>query len=329
MPPHSYPDLSWSGRVSGVMRTLQVVAIALTVGAIGGGIGVLALMGLPGGSPRQPIHADAAKPRTAPSQSATQVQSAPPALAQAPKPPQQVAPAAQPTQPGASQMTAAPARSESTKPTETTAAPVAPAASTLATTRAGSASTTAHKPVETQPRGETRDEARTRAGAPVQAHEPVRAAEKSEPASKSLYDRAAPAESDSSATDRSLSAQTYNHNRLSSKRARKRTVASTPQSESASPQYRSTPPARYAPAGAVPPPPVALVPRQGRAFGDDNEGGWRGRDSGDWRYSRQGPPGGYSDRDDWRDRQRYDDSDRGRGGGGLFGLFFGGGDWRD
>src|SRR5579862_1430166 len=75
MPTLIYPDVSWSGRFHRAMRTLQVVAIAGTVGAVGGGIGVLTLMGVPDASsihasavwqagPQQPV--SMAQPQTAP-----------------------------------------------------------------------------------------------------------------------------------------------------------------------------------------------------------------------------------------------------------------------
>ena len=305
MPPYSYPDLSWSGRVSRAMRTLQVVAIALTVGAVGGVVGAMALMELPGGSPHQSVRADAGKPRAAPSRSATrsatQVRSTPPAVAAAPRPdaqaavpalaqspklPAQVAPAAAPpARPERSRMTAAPANRDTAKP-ETHAAAVAPAASALPGTRSGSAPHTARKPVEAnalgaKTRGERRAATQTRAETPASAgamahpHEPMRAVAKSDPA-KPLYDRVAPVGSGGNLGARSQSPPSATHSKLGSKRSN------------------------------VPP------PRRWRG-GDDAR--WRDRDSSDWRYSRRDPDG-------------YSDGDRGRWGGGFFGVF-GGGDWRN
>ena len=46
MAPSSYPDLSWSGRFSQTIRTLQVIAVAGAIGVIAGGVGALALLHL-------------------------------------------------------------------------------------------------------------------------------------------------------------------------------------------------------------------------------------------------------------------------------------------
>lgn len=51
MAPLIYPEPTWSNRFGRVVRTLQVVAIAGAIGAVGGGVAVMSLVG---GSSRQP-----------------------------------------------------------------------------------------------------------------------------------------------------------------------------------------------------------------------------------------------------------------------------------
>jgi hypothetical protein len=300
MPPLSYPDLSWSGRANRFLRTLQIIAIAGSIGAVGGGLGALALMGLPGSPSHRPIGAAAANARTTPP-ARSAIPTPPPAVAASPQRAPQPATAAQPAQ----TMTAASSPDGAAVPTPPDPS-TTPPRSTLAATQSRPAPPTT---VKTPPR----DQARRRSDAPTVA------AERSQPAIKALYDRAQPADNDVGTADRSLSAQpsASNHGKLTSKRAKKRTFASTS-------QYQPAPLPRYAPPAAVPVlPPMVIVPPQGRALSED--GGWRGRNGGDWRYPRESTSG-YSDR-------RYDDdygraSDRGSWGGGPFGLF-GGGDWRD
>jgi hypothetical protein len=91
MPPIIYTDLSWSDRPRGWVRTLQVVAIAGMVGAVGGGAGALALVGMHAGLPYQQFRSDtrqasahAASPQSA---VAAQPQPATPAPPSPPSPP--------------------------------------------------------------------------------------------------------------------------------------------------------------------------------------------------------------------------------------------------
>jgi hypothetical protein len=99
MPPVIYTDLSWSAQPRRWIRTLQVVAIAGLVGAVGGGAGAIALVGLHTGSShlqfgsgsgqvsvRPPTHAVLASPQSEPALAA-QPQPATPAPAIAPAPP--------------------------------------------------------------------------------------------------------------------------------------------------------------------------------------------------------------------------------------------------
>jgi len=53
MAPFIYPEPTWSNRFGRVVRTLQVVAVAAAIGAVGGGVAVMALVG-GGSSSRQP-----------------------------------------------------------------------------------------------------------------------------------------------------------------------------------------------------------------------------------------------------------------------------------
>jgi hypothetical protein len=64
MPPLSYPDLGWSGGKGRFARTLQVVVIAGSVGAVGGGAGALAGFGIAGVSSSQHFSIRISKPRT-------------------------------------------------------------------------------------------------------------------------------------------------------------------------------------------------------------------------------------------------------------------------
>ena len=52
MAPLIYPEPTWSNRFGRVVRTLQVVAVAGAIGAVGGGVAVMALVG--GGSSSRP-----------------------------------------------------------------------------------------------------------------------------------------------------------------------------------------------------------------------------------------------------------------------------------
>lgn len=87
MPPIGYPDLAWSGRPSRLRRTLSVVAIAGCIGAIGGGAGVLAAMGLPGGSVRPQSAPVSKAPVLSSTRAATDTHSAPSQAAQEAPPP--------------------------------------------------------------------------------------------------------------------------------------------------------------------------------------------------------------------------------------------------
>lgn len=53
MAPLIYPEPTWSNRFGRVVRTLQVVAVAGAIGAVGGGVAVMALVG-GGSAPRHP-----------------------------------------------------------------------------------------------------------------------------------------------------------------------------------------------------------------------------------------------------------------------------------
>jgi hypothetical protein len=54
MPPLVYSDLSWSGRFRRMVRTLEIIAIAGSIGATAGATVLLALMGVPGVSDPSP-----------------------------------------------------------------------------------------------------------------------------------------------------------------------------------------------------------------------------------------------------------------------------------
>jgi hypothetical protein len=79
MPPIIYTDLSWSDRPRGWVRTLQVIAIAGMVGAVGGGAGALALVGMHAGLPYQQFRSDSrqASAHAASTQSAVAAQPQP------------------------------------------------------------------------------------------------------------------------------------------------------------------------------------------------------------------------------------------------------------
>jgi hypothetical protein len=137
MPSLLYPESAWPIRLGRFVRALQMVAIAATVGAVGGGVAVLAVMG--SGPPHKPaivgaggdnaakaLSAVAGAPRSPPRSSApaavrtgpaagSPAPAAPPAVSDTPQPSQLAAAAAEPAAADAPQGTgpaAAPAASE-------------------------------------------------------------------------------------------------------------------------------------------------------------------------------------------------------------------------
>lgn len=71
MSPLLYPELAWPARFGRFVRTLQVVAIAGAVGAIAGGVSMLAVMD--SGPPNKPVIVDAASANGAKAPSAAKV----------------------------------------------------------------------------------------------------------------------------------------------------------------------------------------------------------------------------------------------------------------
>jgi hypothetical protein len=106
MAPLIYPEPTWSNRFGSVVRTLQVIAIAGAIGAVGGGVAVIALVGA-GSSQR---HITVLKASTADDAPAQPAKAAP--AVQPPQPPAAAAaPQPKASQPKASQPKAvAPAR---------------------------------------------------------------------------------------------------------------------------------------------------------------------------------------------------------------------------
>jgi hypothetical protein len=129
MSPLLYPELAWPARFGRFVRTLQVVAIAGAVGAIAGGVSMLAVMD--SGPPNKPIIVDAASANGARAPSAARVVGD---AHGSPQPPAAPAPAAAPPMPaaphgsGTPQPAAAPPASSTPQPPQFAAAAAPPVA---------------------------------------------------------------------------------------------------------------------------------------------------------------------------------------------------------
>jgi hypothetical protein len=307
MPPVAYPDLAWSGRPSRLRHALRVVAIAGSIGALGGAAGVLAAMGLPGGSVRPKSTAAVIRPAPA-APRATMTAQSPPATNKSALPPQP-SQSAQSQHPQSSHLSVALQQQPPALP-QTSAArpassfdqapPAAPSHSALA------ASPPPGEPQHAAPK-HALQEAEHGAMTAAQADQASRAAQDQHVASKTLYDRAEPAASNEGSSNPSISSPSVASRKRTIKRTRRPAVADVPG------QYGPEQRAQYG--SDVPPPPMQIVPGRGYRTWRADDG-----DAGDYRYSRSGS---YYGRDAWRDRRRDDDYDRDSGPSNPIAGFFG------
>jgi len=294
MPPLSYPDLVWSGRPSRLRHTLGVVAIAVSIGAIGGGAGVLAVTGLPGGSVRPPSAPIGKATVPTSSRAVMDAQATPSPAVQSVPPP--------PTTSPQSSLAAALRRPHPPAHQQTSGAVPRPASSFDRTPSAVSAAAAKAAPAarDVQHRGApvaTRDAMADQRSHPVQNEQA---------AAKNLYDRVEPATSAQEASRQAVAARSgRDRSKSFGRRVYRPAVAAAPTS------------------------PIAIVPGRGyerrwRAEGYSS-GGQRGG-----RYYARDDDARYA----WRDRrpdESDDPYDRDSGPGNpiaaLFG-FLGGGGWR-